>query len=156
MTGEGMQTYGGGEWADQGTSDALHKANAQLRQMLHTGMEVYDEHEHKIGKVEAISAPVPTTGEFYITISTGFLGLGHDLYIPSSYLTVSDVESSGVGEFDRDEGVDTGRAQVGVGVAKEQLYTMGWDQPPVWAKHAMPEGEPSEGREAPPSEAPER
>jgi hypothetical protein len=156
MTGEGMQTYGGGEWADQGTSDTLHNANAQLRQMLHPGMEVYDEHEHKIGKVEAISAPVPTTGEFYITVSTGFLGLGHDLYIPSNYLTVGNIESSGTGNFDRDEGVDTGHAQVGVGVAKEQLYTMGWDQPPVWANRVMPEGEPPEGSEAPPSEAPER
>jgi hypothetical protein len=155
MSGEGMQVYGGGEWAEEGVSDALRSTNEELLAMLHKGMEVYDQHEHKIGKIEDISTPMTSNNEFYITVSTGFLGLGHDLYIPSTYLTVSNVESSG-GELDRDEGVFTGRAQVGVGVAKEELYTMGWDKPPVWTSQATPEGERRESREAPPGEAGER
>jgi hypothetical protein len=140
MSGEGMQTYGGGEWAEESIEDALVPTHEQLLGILHKGMEVYDEHEHKIGKVEDISGQVPNTGEFYITVSTGFLGLGHDLYIPSNYLTVANIASSGVGDFDKDEGVATGNAQVGVGVAKEELYTMGWDKPPQWADLTKPEG----------------
>jgi hypothetical protein len=156
MSGEGMQTYGGGEWAEEDVSDTLRSANKELLAMLHKGMDVYDQHEHKIGKIEEISAPMPTTDEFYVTVSTGFLGLGHDLYIPSNYLTVSNVESPDIGDLDRDEGVATGRAQVGVGVDKEALYTMGWDKPPAWANQATLEGERPESSEAPPGEVGER
>ena len=146
MSGEGMQTYGGGEWAEENIEDALVSSHDQLHGMLRKGMDVYDEHEHKIGTVEEISGQVPTTRDFYITLSTGFLGLGHDLYIPSSYLTVGNIESSGAGDYDKDEGVDTGHAQVGVVVAKEQLYTMGWDKPPQSAELTKqgPRTEPAE------------
>lgn len=149
MSGEGMQTYGGGEWAEESIEDALVTTHEELLGILHKGMAVYDEHEHKIGTVEEISGPVPTTGEFYITVSTGFLGLGHDLYIPSNYLTVANIASSGIGDFDKDEGVATGHAQVGVGIAKEKIQTEGWDKPPRWAEQTK-----LQGRAEPPEEPP--
>jgi hypothetical protein len=100
-------------------------------------MDVYGQHEYKSGKIEEISAPMPTTDEFYVTVSTG-------------------VESPDIGDLDRDEGVATGRAQVGVGVDKEALYTMGWDKPPAWANQATLEGERPESSESPPGEVGER
>ncbi len=122
MSGEGMQTFGGGEWASGSTpSDRLETENMVLRQMLEEGMDVYDQNNDKIGTIEAISGTDPNTGQFYVTISRGLFGGGGDLYLPSSYLTVSSVQGS---EDDK---------QVGVAVPKDQLESMGWDLPPRWA-----------------------
>jgi hypothetical protein len=56
--------------------------------MIHRGMDVYDGEQKKIGEVAAVSDPLDETGDFYITVDTGFLRLGHHLYIPSQYLSV--------------------------------------------------------------------
>lgn len=121
MSGEGMQTFGGGEWASGSTpEDRENTQNTALLQMLEEGMDVYDQNNDKIGTIEEISAAEPNTGEFYVTISRGLFGGGGDLYLPSSYLTVTSAQGS------EDE------KQVGVGVPKDQLESMGWDQPPQW------------------------
>jgi len=128
MSGEGMQTFGGGEWASGSTpSDRLETENAVLRQMLEEGMDVYDQNNDKIGTIEEISGAEPNTGQFFVTISRGLFGGGGDLYLPSSYLTVSSVQGS---EDDK---------QVGVAVPKDQLKSMGWDQPPRWAHNQTEE-----------------
>lgn len=122
MSGEGMQTFGGGEWAAGSTpDDRQHTENTALLHMLEEGMDVFDQNNDKIGTIDEISGEEPNTGEFYVRISRGLFGVGGDLYLPSSYLTVSSVQGN------EDE------KQVGVGVPKDQLESMGWDQPPLWA-----------------------
>lgn len=90
-----------------------------LRTMIHHGMDVYDGEQKKIGSVKAVSEPYDSEGHFYITVETGFLGLGHDLYIPSQYLSVWD-------------------NQVGVDVSKGHIDTMGWENPPQAAEENAP------------------
>ncbi len=119
MSGEGMETFGGGERASGSTpSDRLKTENTDLRRMLQEGMDVYDQNNDKVGTIEEISGADPNMGQFYVTISRGLFGGGGDLYLPSSYLTVSSVQGS---EEDK---------QVGVAVPKDQLESMGSDQPP--------------------------
>ena len=132
MTGEGVQTFGGGEWASGSTpSDRLTSENTALLEMLQEGMDVYDQNNEKIGSIDEISATDPNSGEFYVTISRVLFG-GEDCYLPSSYLTVSSVQGS------EDE------KQVGVAVPKDQLAAMGWDRPPRWAS---PDGDESAYRD---------
>ena len=65
MTGEGMQTFGGGEWASGSTpSDRLNSENTGLLEMLQEGMDVYDQNNEKIGSIDEISATVPTLASF--------------------------------------------------------------------------------------------
>lgn len=122
MGEEGVVSYGPNSPQEiEGTEpETVHEEELLLRDMIQHGMEVYDGEQKKIGKIEAISEPIDAAGHFYVTVETGFLGLGHDLYIPSQYLSVWD-------------------DQVGVEVSKGHIGTMGWEQPPG------PEASPSVG-----------
>ena len=98
---------------------------------LAEGMDVYDLKGNKVGTVGKIYRPAATQapstaapGSFaappsgtdqYLKVDTGFLGLGKDLYIPTS--AVSDV----------------GGERVTITVDKDRLDEMGWDRRPEWA-----------------------
>src|SRR5258708_30313823 len=47
------------------------------RSNLRRGLDVYDRDGHKVGSIEDV-------GPNYVHVSTGFLGLGPDLYVPFS------------------------------------------------------------------------
>jgi hypothetical protein len=94
---------------------------------LAEGMDVYDLKGDKVGTVGKIYRPAATTaapGSFaappsgadqYLKVDTGFLGLGKDLYIPTS--AVSDISGE----------------RVTLTVDKDRLDEMGWDRRPEWA-----------------------
>lgn len=126
MGEEGVVSYGPNSPQDiRGTEpETVRDEEQDLRTMIHDGMEVYDGEQKKVGKVKATSEPLDAAGHFYVTVERGFLGLGHDLYIPSQYLSVWD-------------------DQVGVEVSKGHIDTMGWDQPP--GQEASPPSGPPEG-----------
>src|SRR5919202_2548509 len=85
-----------------------------LLETIHPGMSVYDNRHHKIGTVSKVYLPYTDEKDFYIKVHSGFLGLGRDLYIPSRNLAVwKDTEN---------------HAQVVVGVERQQLNKMGWEQ----------------------------
>ena len=113
MGEEGVVSYGPNSPREiEGTQpETIRDQDQDLRNMIHDGMEVYDGEQKKIGKIKAVSGPFDDEGHFYVTVERGFLGLGHDIYIPSQYLSVWD-------------------DQVGVQVSKDHIDTMGWDEPP--------------------------
>ena len=98
--------------------------------VLSEGMEVRDINGDKVGKIGQIYRPVgavaPSTAipsgstepaslsDQYLKVDTGFLGIGEDLYIPTS--AVSDVIGN----------------HVVLNVDKDQVDTRGWDRPPGW------------------------
>jgi hypothetical protein len=87
---------------------------AFLLETIHPGMNVYDNRRLKIGTASKVYSPYTDEKDFYIKVHSGFLALGHDLYIPSRNLAVwKDTEN---------------HAQVVVGVERQQLNKMGWEQ----------------------------
>jgi hypothetical protein len=94
--------------------------------MLREGMDVIDANSDKVGTVSEIYQPVavPSTtsigdqpaSQAYMKVSTGFLGLGKDLYIPAS--VISDVTDD----------------RVFLNLDKDRFDNMGWDREPDWAQ----------------------
>ena len=98
---------------------------------LAEGMDVYDLKGNKVGTVGKIYRPAearasstaapgtfaapPSGADQYLKVDTGFLGLGKDLYIPTS--AVSDVSGE----------------RVTLTVDKDRLGEMGWDRRTEWA-----------------------
>ena len=98
---------------------------------LAEGMDVHDLKGNKVGTVGKIYRPAaatasstaapgtfaapPSGADQYLKVDTGFLGLGKDLYIPTS--AVSDVSGE----------------RVTLTVDKDRLDEMGWDRRPEWA-----------------------
>ena len=90
------------------------------------GMDVYDHDGDKVGTIgeiyqpAAVGSTASTTarpaGEFYLKVDTGFLGLGKDLFIPSSAI------SAVTGD------------RVTLTVDKDLLDDMGWDHRPDWLR----------------------
>lgn len=91
---------------------------------INEGMEVCDLDGDKVGKVGKIYQPAAVsstattmaepTGEPYLKVDTGFLGLGKDLYIPGS--AISDVTDE----------------RVMLNVDKDRVDAMGWERRPDW------------------------
>ena len=97
---------------------------------LTEGMDVYDVNGDKVGAVGKIYRPAGATApstsapgsyaeprsgaEQYLKVDTGFLGLGKDLFIPTS--AVSDVAGD----------------RITLSVDKDRLDDMGWDRRPEW------------------------
>ncbi|HEU4792366.1 MAG TPA: PRC-barrel domain-containing protein, partial [Nitrolancea sp.] len=125
MGEEGVVSYGpnSSQEIEGAPPETVRDEEQDLRNMIHHGMEVYDGEQKKVGKISAVSEPLDAAGHFYITVERGFLGLGHDIYIPSQYLSVWD---------DR----------AGVEVSKGHIDTMGWEQPPD--QEASPQSGPPE------------
>ncbi len=125
MGEEGVVSYGPNSPQEiEGTRpEAMRDEEQDLRNMIHHGMEVYDGEQKKVGKISAVSEPLDAAGHFYITVERGFLGLGHDIYIPSQYPSVWN-------------------DQVAVEVSKGHIHTMGWEQPPD--QETSPQSGPSE------------
>ena len=98
---------------------------------LAEGMDVYDVNDDKVGTVGKIYRPAateapstaapgsfaapPSGADQYLKVDTGFLGLGKNLYIPTS--AVADVSGD----------------RVTLNVDKDRLDDMGWDRRPEWA-----------------------
>ena len=90
------------------------------------GMDVCDLDGDKVGKVgkiyqpSAVSSTTATaaepSGEPYLKVDTGFLGLGKDLFIPGS--AISDVTDE----------------RVMLNVDKDRIDAMGWDRRPDWLR----------------------
>ncbi len=97
---------------------------------LREGMDVYDPDGDKVGKVGRVYHPAgatatpsttsgtstrPTGGtESYFKVDTGFLGLGKDLFIPTT--AIRDVTGD----------------RVILNIDKDRVDTMGWDRRPSW------------------------
>ena len=88
------------------------------------GMTVEDADGDKIGTVGAIFQPAQVSstasttarpaGEAFMKVDTGFLGLGKNLYIPTSAIR------------------DVTEDRVILMEDKDRVDTMGWDQKPPW------------------------
>ena len=97
---------------------------------LSEGMEVRDINGDKVGKIGRIYRPaeviapstaIPSgstepsrTSDQYLKVDTGFLGIGKDLYIPTSAVT------------------NVTGDHVMLDVNKDQIDTLGWDRRPGW------------------------
>jgi len=96
------------------------------RSNLRRGLDVYDRDGHKIGSIEDV-------GPNYVHVSTGFLGLGPDLYVPFSAI-------------DR---VGDDRAMLNV--SRDEIASRRWDQRP---SEAPTPREPTRAAEERPAAAP--
>ena len=108
-------------WGPAGSlQEAREVAKAEhefLLSVIHPGIGVYDNRRHKIGTVSKVYSLDTEDKDFYLKVHSGFLGRGHDLYIPSRNLAVwKDTEN---------------HAQVVVGIERQQLNKMGWERPPT-------------------------
>lgn len=93
---------------------------------INEGVEVCDLNGDKVGKVGRIYQPAAVTstaatsaeptGQPYLKVDTGFLGLGKDLFIPGS--AISDVTAE----------------CVLLNVDKDRIDAMGWDRRPDWLR----------------------
>ena len=93
---------------------------------INEGIDVCDISGDKVGKAggiyqpAAVSATATTTaeptGELYLKVDTGFLGMGKDLFIPGS--AISDVTAE----------------RVTLNVGKDRVDAMGWDRQPDWLR----------------------
>jgi len=84
-------------------------------EQLRTGLTVYDLDGDKIGQVEDVPG---TQAVGYLRVSTGFLGLGRELYVP--FGAISNVSAE----------------ELYLNVDKDDLDRMGWDSPPATATGA--------------------
>lgn len=88
------------------------------------GMDIYDIDGDKVGTIGEVYQPAAVgstsattarpTGQAVLKVDTGFLGLGKDLYIPSS--AISEVTGD----------------RVILTTDKDRLDDMGWDRRPEW------------------------
>src|SRR5829696_3751719 len=83
----------------------------QRQDQIHEGRTVYDRDGDKIGTVEELLGSGAASS---LRVSTGFLGLGHDLYVPTSAVARLDADGNIYLDADKDE-----------------LEGMGWDAAPA-------------------------
>ena len=89
-----------------------------MREQFQKGADVYSSDGQKIGSISDI-------GPNYLHVTTGFLGLGRDLFVPFDAVSRSE------------------RDNVYLNVFKDRIEQMGWDRRPK--EHAATAGRGGEG-----------
>jgi hypothetical protein len=99
-------------WPSTGVRTSEHPQQGRAS-VAREGMDVVDQAGEKMGTIREIFAPAGTREE-YLKVDTGVLGLGKDLFVPSSQIRAL-----------------TERGVV-LNAAKDQLEQMGWDRRPAF------------------------